>query len=108
MDKREAITIAQNYIDAVSSKYELTHAFIFGSYTKGNFHADSDIDIAVVLKNVSNLFDAQIDLLQIRKDKDLLIEPHPFRDADFNADNPLVHEILQAGLELQLSDAKVI
>ena len=103
MDKRKAITAAKNYIDNVSKKYELAQAFIFGSYVKGNYRADSDIDVAVVLKNVPNLFDAQIDLLHLRKDEDLQIEPHPFRDTDFNTDDPFVNEILQAGFELKIA-----
>jgi len=103
MDKRKAITKAQNYVDNVSKKYELVQAFVFGSYAKGNFRADSDIDVAIVLKNVRNLFDAQVDLLHMRQDEDLQIEPHTFRDTDFNTDDPLVHEILQAGLELEIA-----
>jgi len=103
MDKRKAITTAQNYVNDVSKKYELVQAFIFGSYAKGNYCADSDIDVAVVLKNVPNLFDAQVDLLHLRKDEDLQIEPHPFRDTDFNTDDPFVNEILQAGFELKIS-----
>ena len=102
MDKREAIIKAQNYVYNVSRKYELAKAYIFGSYVKGTFHIDSDIDVAIVLKNISNLFDAQVDLLHLRQDEDLRIEPHTFRDTDFNTDNPLVYEILQAGLELNL------
>jgi predicted nucleotidyltransferase len=100
MDKREALTSAQRYVDNVSEKYELAQAFVFGSYAKGNYHADSDIDVAVVLKNVPNLFDAQVDLMRMRKEGDLQIEPHPFRDTDFNTDDPFVYEILQAGLQL--------
>ena len=103
MDKRKAITKAQNYVDNVSKKYELVQAFVFGSYAKGNFRADSDIDVAIVLKNVRNLFDAQVDLLHMRQDEDLQIEPHTFRDTDFNTDDPLVHEILLAGLELEIA-----
>jgi len=101
MDKREAITKAQNYVISVGKKYELVQAFVFGSYAKGNYNSDSDIDVAVVLKNVSNLFDAQVDLLHLRKDEDLQIEPHTFRDTDFNTDDPFVNEILRAGLELK-------
>ena len=101
MDKREAVTAAQKYVNTVSKKYKLAQAFVFGSYAKGNYHADSDIDVAVVLKNVPNLFDAQIDLLHMRTNEDLLIEPHTFRDTDFNPDDPLVHEILQASLKLE-------
>jgi predicted nucleotidyltransferase len=103
MDKREAIIMAQNYVNNVSKKYELAQAFVFGSYARGNYRSDSDIDVAVVLKNVPNLFDAQIDLLHLRKDGDLQIEPHTFRDTDFNTDDPFVNEILQASLKLQIN-----
>jgi len=103
MDKREAIAAAQNYIDNVSRRYDLVQAFVFGSYAKGNYRTDSDIDVAVVLKNVDNLFDAQIDLLHLRKDEELRIEPHTFRDTDFDTDDPFVSEILQVGLELQVA-----
>ena len=103
MDKREAIVAAQNYINSVCKKYELAKAFVFGSYVKGNYFSGSDIDVAVVLKNVPNLFDAQVDLLNLRKDEDLLIEPHPFRDSDFNTDDPFANEILQTGLELKIA-----
>lgn len=102
MDKGEAITVAQNYVNNIGKKYELVQAFVFGSYARGNYHSDSDIDVAVVLKNVPDLFDAQIDLLHLRKDGDLQIEPHLFRDTDFNTDDPFVNEILQAGLTLKI------
>ena len=103
MDKRKALKIAQKYVDNVGRKYELVQAFVFGSYAKGNNRSDSDIDVAVVLKNVENLFDAQVDLMHLRNDEDLHIEPHTFRDTDFDTDDPFVNEILQAGLELKVA-----
>jgi len=103
MDKREAIATAQNYVNKVSKKYELAQAFVFGSYAKDNYHSDSDIDVAVVLKNVDNLFDTQVDLLHLRKDEDLYIEPHTFRDTDFDTDDPFVNEIMQASVELKIA-----
>jgi len=103
MDKREAIAAAQKYVDNIGRKYELTQAFVFGSYAKGNYRADSDIDVAVVLKNTDNLFDAQVDLLRLRKDEDLLIEPHTFRDTDFDTDDPFVYEISQSAVELEVA-----
>jgi len=102
MDKREAIKAAQNWVDSISTKYQLTQAFVFGSYAKGNYGAHSDIDVAVVIKNVDNLFDVQVDLLRLRKGKNLMIEPHTFRDTDFNTDDPFVNEIAQGGVKLQI------
>ena len=103
MDKREAIKAAQNWVDSISTKYKLSQAFVFGSYAKGNYGAHSDIDVAVVIKNVDNLFDVQVDLLQLRKDKNLLIEPHTFREDDFDTDDPFVNEIAQSGVKLHIA-----
>jgi uncharacterized protein len=48
MDKRDAINIASRYADAVKSKYGFVKIILFGSYAKGNYHKDSDIDVAVI------------------------------------------------------------
>jgi predicted nucleotidyltransferase len=100
MDKKDAIIAAQRYVNVVRAKYPLTRAMVFGSYAKGTNHADSDIDVAIVLKNADNLFDTQIALMCLRNDDNLLIEPHVFREKDFTADNPFVHEILRGGIAL--------
>jgi predicted nucleotidyltransferase len=98
---------AQQYVNAICAKYPLTRALVFGSYAKGTYHANSDIDVAVVLKNADNLFDTQVALMRLRNDDDLLIEPHVFREKEFTTDNPLVHEILQTGVALQVSSASI-
>lgn len=46
MDKGEALKIAHQYIETLSTKYVILQAFMFGSFAKGTYHADSDIDIA--------------------------------------------------------------
>ena len=102
MDKREAISLAQQYVYMIGKKYDISKALVFGSYVKGSNRTDSDIDVALVLKNIDNLFDTQIDLLQLRQDKDLIIEPHPFRENDFTIDDPFVHEIVRSGVELTI------
>lgn len=97
MDKREAIIIANKYADALNQKYSFIKIILFGSYAKGNFREESDIDIAVVFKNFNNLIEMQLDLMRIRRKIDSRIEPHPFRESDFNNSNPLVNEILKYG-----------
>lgn len=105
MDKREAIKTAQQYANNVSAKYPLTRALLFGSYAKNVPHVDSDIDIAVILKDVNNLFDTQIELMQMRQINNLLIEPHAFRENDFDTDDPFVYEILQTGINLKVKES---
>ncbi|MDR1974998.1 MAG: nucleotidyltransferase domain-containing protein [Bacteroidales bacterium] len=102
MDKREAISTAQQYVSDVERKYRLTRSLLFGSYAKGNYHGNSDIDVAVVIKDVENLFDTGVDLMRLRTEDNLIIEPHVFRDSDFNSDDPIVFEILRNGIELKV------
>jgi predicted nucleotidyltransferase len=100
MDKSEALKIAQRYLISVSHKYQIENAILFGSYAKGTNHSDSDIDIAIVFKSVDDLFDLQIELMCLRSDEDLLIEPHPFLLSDFKTSNPFVAEIIRNGIEI--------
>lgn len=100
MDKREAIEIAKRYVSNLMSKYNIERAYLYGSFAKGTAHKDSDIDLAIVLTSFSDIIDVQIDLMQMRTDDDLMIEPHPFRKEDFNINNPVVAEILKNGIEI--------
>jgi predicted nucleotidyltransferase len=100
MDRRDAIIIATTYANAVKSKYDYIKIILFGSYAKGNFNDDSDIDIAVILKDYNNLVDIQVDLMRLRRKIDSRIEPHPFRENEFEITNPLVSEIMKYGQEV--------
>lgn len=101
MDKREVIKIAENYIRLISGKYVLQKAILFGSYAKDNFTADSDIDIAIILQGRGDIFETRIELMKLRRDIDLRIEPHPFTSVDFNPSNPIAYEIMKHGIELK-------
>jgi predicted nucleotidyltransferase len=105
MDKKDALDIAARYANAVKSKYDFIKIILFGSYAKGNFNDDSDIDIAIVFKDYSNLIDMQLDLMRLRRKIDSRIEPHPFREKDFEITNPIVHEIIKYGQDIQVNVA---
>jgi len=102
MDTGDALNIANKYANAVKSKYDFVKIILFGSYAKGNFHEDSDIDIAVILKDYKNLIDIQLELMRLRRKIDSRIEPHPFRENDFNMTNPIVSEIIKYGREIHV------
>jgi predicted nucleotidyltransferase len=102
MDKTDAVNIAQIYAGAVKSKYDFIKVILFGSYAKGNFNDDSDIDIAVIFKDYNNLIDMQLELMRLRRKIDSRIEPHPFRERDFDISNPLVNEIVKYGQEIEI------
>lgn len=105
MDKADAIKIAQRYADLVKGKYDFINAFLFGSYAKGNYTEDSDIDIAIVFNDYGNLIDMQLELMRLRRKIDSRIEPHPFRVRDFTLSNPIVNEIVKYGQEIKINAA---
>lgn len=103
MDKRDALTIANQYAEVLTKKYKFLKIILFGSYAKGNYHEDSDIDIAVVFKDYNNLIEMQLELLRLRRKIDSRIEPHPFRESEFNIFNPVANEIIKYGKEITIS-----
>lgn len=100
MDQREAIIIAQQFVDLVNQTYPVKQAFLFGSFAKGNSHLDSDIDIALVLDRSEDIMETQIAMMKLRRSIDLRIEPHPFIVQDFQSSNPVAHEIMKYGIEI--------
>ncbi|HDZ90341.1 MAG TPA: hypothetical protein ENH37_06650 [Deltaproteobacteria bacterium] len=58
------------------------------------------MDLTVVFGNVSDTFDMQVELMKLRRRFDTRIEPHAFRESDFDVSIPLAREILTTGLEL--------
>jgi predicted nucleotidyltransferase len=98
MDKSEAIKIAQEYALLIKKTYRNAKVILFGSYVKGSFHNESDIDIAIILNNYDNILNIQLDLMRLRRKIDSRIEPHALKFSDFNNSNPLAIEIKKYGL----------
>lgn len=103
MDKTDALNIARRYASTLRANFDYIRIILFGSYVKGNYNDDSDIDIAVVFKDYSNLIDIQLELMRLRRKIDSRIEPHPFRESEFELSNPIVNEILKYGQEINIS-----
>jgi uncharacterized protein len=101
MDKNDAVKIAGQYAAAINQRYDFLKIILFGSYAKGNYHEDSDIDIAIVFKDFNNLIKMQVELMKLRRKIDSRIEPHPFRESDFDISNPIVYEIIKYGQEIR-------
>ena len=78
MDKADAINLAEKYAVAVKANFDYSRMILFGSYAKGNQNEDSDIDIAIILKDFTNVVDMQFQLMKLRRNIDSRIEPHPF------------------------------
>ncbi len=101
MDKEKAIRIAREYVEFIRGKDpNIKKVYVFGSFAKGTEKEDSDIDLAIIFKNLSDTFDMQVQLMKLRRKFDTRIEPHPFSESDFQISNPLADEILKTGLEI--------
>ncbi len=98
----DALNIARQYAAVVKTTFDCKEFFLFGSYAKGTNHEDSDIDIAVILKEFKNPVDIELGLMRLRRKIDSRIEPHPFRERDFNISNPVAHEILKHGKKIDM------
>lgn len=101
LDKAEVIKIAKIYAATVRRKFNFNRMFLFGSYAKGMFHQESDIDIAIVFNDFDNTLNMQLELMRLRRKIDSRIEPHPFKEKDFTNSNPVVHEILKYGEQIE-------
>jgi predicted nucleotidyltransferase len=104
MDKKDALRISKAYLLKLrNSDFGFAEAWMFGSYAKGNQHDNSDIDIAIVLKdNVDHTFETDVKLMIIRKGEETLIEPHAFSKEEFDYNIPIINQIISNGIKIEL------
>lgn len=95
MDKEQALKLAKRYKEMVAEKLPLKAMYLYGSYSKGNYTDDSDIDIAVVVYKLSDNFFEDTPLLwKLRRKISTLIEPVLLTEDE---SNPLYYDILRTG-----------
>ena len=101
MDKDKASKIARQYFNFIKKRDpNVKKVYMFGSFAKGTIREDSDIDLAIIFKNLDDPFDMQVQLMKLRRKFDTRIEPHPFKESDFQTSNPFANEILNTGIEI--------
>jgi len=94
---------AREFASLIIKNYDCKRVYLFGSYAKGTNLEESDIDITVIFREFDNLLDIQLELMRLRRKIDGRIEPHPFREKDFNMANPIVNEIVKHGRRIDTS-----
>ncbi len=98
MDKEKIIEILKAYVSAlISNRIPIAQAYFFGSTVKGTDNIDSDFDIALFLKKMHDEISILNQLMKIRREFDLRIEPHPFLENDIDNGNTLVNNIIKTG-----------
>ncbi len=88
--------------DKLKSKLDVEKIIIFGSYAKGNFTQDSDIDVCIIANNIQNNFAATMKAASTAALVDVRIEPVVFSKEDYlyYAQFGLLREIKSTGVEL--------
>jgi len=101
MDKSDVIILSKRYVEKVKqNRIDVLDAWVFGSYAKGNYNGDSDIDLALVLPENSMSFDTDVRLMALRKDDETIIETHTYSQHDFSTNTPIVEQIKRFGFRL--------
>jgi len=99
MDKKEVIKKVKHYKVLLGKHFDLDSVYLFGSFAKETNREDSDIDVAVVVKNISGEYFSVNPLLwKLRRQVDDRIEPVLI---DKNNDKSgFLDEIKKTGIEI--------
>ncbi len=98
MDKEQAINLAKKYKQLVIDFLPIKAIYLYGSYSKGTYTDNSDIDIAVIVDHLSdNYFNDTPLLWKLRRKVSNLIEPVLLTE---DTNNPLYSDIIKSGIQI--------
>lgn len=103
MAKRKSSSLiykrVQKYIKVLKDNgISIWRLYLYGSYAKGLYTKDSDIDLAIFLdKDKLDGFEEDATLMKLRRKVDLRLEPHAFAKTDFDLSIPIVRDIVNTG-----------
>lgn len=81
MVEKSVIERVSAFADAVREHFEVQKIILFGSQARGTAHQDSDIDVAVVFRNIEeDYLELASRLFQLRRKIDSRIEPAIFEE----------------------------
>jgi len=106
MDAEKVLVVekVKSYLSELN-KHGITieKAYLYGSYARGNYHKDSDIDIAIISRDFQGMrFSDWKKIVPFRRNIDVRIEPMPYRPEDFTDSDPLAVEVMATGEEIKV------
>ncbi len=106
MDKKYVIKEVIEFTNKIKNVLNIKQVILYGSYSKGTQQQDSDIDVAVIVKDIKEDFlDTISYLYKIRREIDEKIEP-VLIEYTTNDKTGFLTEILNTG-EIIYTDADV-
>lgn len=99
MDQSQVLKKAKEYASEVIKIVKANKVILYGSYSKGTQNQDSDIDIAVIVKEVEgDYLDNEAMLYKLRRIIDDRIEPILLEEV--SDDSGFLEEVLKHGIIL--------
>lgn len=96
MDKEQVIDIVREYKKLVTTTIADAQVYLYGSYSKGTAHADSDIDVAVVVPQIKDdWLDLSTHLWLLAPQVNYRIEPVLI---DKRNASPLYEDVMRTGI----------
>lgn len=97
--------IVESYVHKIGKQIPIEKAILFGSYAKGNYDNESDIDIAIFSDYFVNLEGVDafkfLFMQTLSYSKDL--QPLAFTMGDYKDSLGMVEEIIKTGIEIPLT-----
>jgi predicted nucleotidyltransferase len=95
----------ERYLEKIEGEgIRVRKAYLYGSYARGDFRRDSDIDVCVIAENIRSTSGKDwLKLAKARWDIDLRIEPIGYSVEEFEEKEwlPLIHEIQSNGVRVR-------
>lgn len=99
---KEILLATNEYINKLKKQIPVSKVILFGSYAKGNFTKDSDIDLAVfssAFEKMSRVDGTTFLLMQALEYK-IDIQPQPYTMQDYHEHVGILDDILRTGIEI--------
>lgn len=93
--------IVEDYLEELSSEIKIDKAILFGSYAKGNYGIDSDIDLAIFsdsFKDMDRIESIKYLLKRARKYRGVDLQPVSFTNEDYEERLGIVEDVLKTGI----------
>ena len=98
---KDIVDSINKFIEEIKKQYNVTAIILFGSYAKGTENEDSDIDIAIISSDFSDIIEDGAKLIGLTWKIDTRIEPHPITTEDFEKiSNPFIKEVIDTGIKV--------
>lgn len=96
----ELFNIIKNIVDGIANEFLFTSIYLFGSYYKGSYNSESDVDLAFFLTDNYDINNALKRLLSVCSKQKYDIQPQAFSVSEMENKMGIVEEILDNGMEI--------